>query len=167
MIISRGVSTPLAYLSGVPVEDLGEHWLQEYSDYLDLMEELVDPANAPPVDNFAVLRLVPSMFAEWKRKVPGAKKALLSVFGAMMSESKKHVHSSFPSLIPELLRQTSSDPSAAPAGLGSEQEIKFMMGGMLYVSPVPCLCRVSYNASLFRLPLLLPSSTTPTSRPSA
>lgn len=124
-------------LTGAHAQDFGEGWLHDYKVYLELMEELLDPTKAPPVDNFPILRWVPSMFADWKRKAPIARSALLHVFGALMTHAKKSHQGSFKSLIPQLLRE-SSDPSTPPAGRLSEEDIKLMMGGMLYVLSV-CL----------------------------
>jgi len=119
-------------LTGAPVEDLGEHWVHDYHYSQGLMEELVDPASAPPVDIFPILRWVPSFFAEWKRKAPLTRKALLHAYGVIMKQAKQPRHGKFQSLIPKLLEQ-SVDPSTAPDGRFTEQEIKLMMGGMLYV----------------------------------
>ncbi|GIC87819.1 uncharacterized protein Aud_004210 [Aspergillus udagawae] len=129
-IMQWGVSTPVTMLSGAPVEEFGEHWIHDYHYSQGLMEELVDPASAPPVDIFPILRWVPSIFAEWKRKAPLTRKALLYAYGVMMNQAKKARHGSFQSLIPKLLEQ-SVDPSTAPDGRFTEQEIKLMMGGML------------------------------------
>jgi hypothetical protein len=134
-------------LSGAPVEDLGENWIHDYHYSQGLMEELVDPASAPPVDIFPILRWVPSFFAEWKRKAPLTRKALLHAYGVIMKQAKQPRHGKFQSLIPKLLEQ-SVDPSTAPDGRFTEQEIKLMMGGMLYVFfffyfPFSILCSFS------------------------
>ncbi|MCJ1399408.1 hypothetical protein MMC11_002610 [Xylographa trunciseda] len=129
-ILQWGVSTPVAMLSGAPVQDFGESWIHDYHDYLELFEELLDPATSPPVDVFPVLRWVPAMFAEWKRKAPIARRALLHAFGVMMTHAKQDRQGSFPSLIPKLLRQA-SDPSTPPEERISEVDIKCLMGGML------------------------------------
>ncbi|KAL2871742.1 cytochrome P450 [Aspergillus lucknowensis] len=125
-----GVTTPIAMLSGSPVEDYDENWVHDYHYSQGLMEELVDPASAPPVDIFPILRWVPAIFAGWKGKAIKTRKALLYAYGAMMNQAKKARHGTFQSLIPRLLEQ-SVDPSTAPEGRFTEQEIKLMMGGML------------------------------------
>lgn len=119
-------------LSGAPIQDFDKAWVNDYHFGLDLMEELLDATKSPPVDNFPILRWVPSIFAEWKRKAPRARKVLLNAHSSLMDQAKKERQGSFQALIPQLLRE-SKDPSTMPKERLSEHEIKMMMGGMLYV----------------------------------
>ncbi|KAH8597601.1 cytochrome P450 [Bisporella sp. PMI_857] len=129
-IAQWSVLTPVAMLSGAPVQEFGKSWIHDYHASQVLFEDLLDPGTAPPVDIFPILRWVPSMFAEWKRKAPLARKLLLRTYGVMMAQAKKERRGDFQSLIPKLLRQA-EDPTFPEDGRFSEKDIEFMMGGIL------------------------------------
>ena len=117
-------------LSGAKTDELGQDWVEEYEASQHLYESILDPATAPPVDLFPVLRWVPAMFAEWKRKAPVARKALDKVYAAMFNHAKNRRHGSFPSLINKLLAH-SADPETAPEDRLTEYEICCLIGGTL------------------------------------
>ncbi|KAL9094344.1 MAG: hypothetical protein Q9165_003485 [Trypethelium subeluteriae] len=125
-----GLFTPVAMLSGAPLEEFDPGWVQDYNISQELMTELFDPDKAPPVDIFPILRWMPAIFAEWKRKAPKARKALLHAYDVLITQAKKDRTCSFQPLIPKLITQ-SLDPSTPADGRFTDQEIKVMMGGML------------------------------------
>ena len=94
--------------------------------------ELLDPYTLP-ANLFPMLRWVPSMFADWKRKAPIARKYLLDVYEVMMDHSRKSLKrhgGSFTSIamIPKLLRE-----SPKLANPREELERTTFMGGILSV----------------------------------
>ncbi|KAK7993174.1 hypothetical protein PG989_006555 [Apiospora arundinis] len=129
-VYSWAVKTPVAMLSGAKTDELGPNWVEEYEASQHLYESILDPATAPPVDLFPVLRWVPARFAEWKRKAPVARRALDKVYGAMFDHAKNRRHGSFPSLINKLLAH-SADPSTDPEDRLTDYEINLLMGGTL------------------------------------
>ena len=123
-------------LSGVPiqdfVQDFGKGWIDDYWLSQQLWIELLNPID-PPVDLFPILRWVPLMFAEWKRKAPIARKYLIQAYEGLMHQSRqslKRQGGSFNSLsmIPKLLQES---PNLANAQ--AEMERTTFMGGVLSV----------------------------------
>ncbi|GIJ81548.1 hypothetical protein Asppvi_000047 [Aspergillus pseudoviridinutans] len=110
------LATPVAMMSGAPiqdfVQDFGKQWIDDYGLSQQLWIELLDPTN-PPVDLFPILRWVPAMFAEWKRKAPVARKYLLDAYNGLILQAEKSMQRqggtlSSLAIIPKLLRQASN-----------------------------------------------------------
>lgn len=131
---SRSLATPVAMMSGAPIEDyvqdFGKKWIDDYNLSQRLWIELLDPTN-PPVDLFPVLRWVPAVFAQWKHKAPVARKYLLSAYNDLILQAEKRMKSqggtfSPLAIIPKLLRQA-SDTFTNEEGL----DMTVFMGGLL------------------------------------
>ncbi|KAK3382212.1 cytochrome P450 [Lasiosphaeria ovina] len=129
-IVSWAVTAPVAMISGAQVHDLGDSWVRDYNRVQHEFEDLLDPATAPPIDIFPILQWVPAMFAEWKRKAPATRKALLKSYGALMAHAKKPHNNTIQPLATKLL-QRAADPETPPEGRFSEQEITMLMGGTI------------------------------------
>ena len=122
-------------MSGAPiqefVQDFGKRWIDDYWLSQQLWAELLDPTNG--VNVFPILRLVPTVFAKWKRKAPIARKYLIEAYEGLMNQSRKSLERhggsfSLLSMIPKLLRES---PNLANAQ--KEMERTTFMGGILSV----------------------------------
>jgi hypothetical protein len=114
------------------VHDFGKQWIDDYNLSQQLWIELLDPTS-PPVDLFPILRWVPAMFADWKRKAPVARKYLLDAYNSLILQSEKSMKRqggtlSSLAIIPKLLRQA-SNTFTDDEGL----DMTVFMGGLLYV----------------------------------
>nr|UIK22909.1 cytochrome P450 [Trichoderma rhododendri] len=127
------LATPVAMMSGASiqtyVEDFGKKWIDDYNLSQQLWVELLSPIS-PPVDLFPILRWVPAIFSEWKRKAPIARKYLLDAYDGLIFQSKKAMKSEGGSLsslaiIPKLLRQ-SADTFTNDEGM----DMVMFMGGL-------------------------------------
>nr|UYO77214.1 cytochrome P450 [Trichoderma crystalligenum] len=131
------LATPVAMMSGSSIQsyirDFGKKWIDDYNLSQQLWIELLDPTN-PPVDLFPILRWVPAMLAEWKRKAPIARKYLLDAYNGLIFQAEKSMKSqggtfSSMAIIPKLLRQA-SDTFTNDEGL----DMTVFMGGLFDAS---------------------------------
>jgi hypothetical protein len=78
-------------VTGAPFENItkefGRRWIDNYYDAQQLWFEMLNPTL--PAYLFPILRWLPAKFAEYKRKAPIARKALLHVWGSLVDEGKK------------------------------------------------------------------------------
>jgi hypothetical protein len=104
-------------VTGAPLDNItqefGRRWIDNYYDAQQLWFEMLNPAF--PAYLFPVLRWIPAKFAEYKRKAPIARRALLHVWGSLVDEGKKTFKQGGGSftrlaLVPRLLSET-LDPS--------------------------------------------------------
>ncbi|KAL2169147.1 hypothetical protein VTG60DRAFT_6387 [Thermothelomyces hinnuleus] len=107
------LETPVAMMSGAPIQDyvrdFGKQWIEDYNLSQQLWIELLDQLS-PPVDLFPILRWVPGLIAEWKRKAPVARKYLLDAYNGVIEQAEKSMKRqggtfSHLAIIPKLLRQ--------------------------------------------------------------
>jgi Cytochrome P450 len=120
-------------LTGAPVELFGRKYVHEYHEMTVALEDIMVSRAA---DIIPILRWVPAMFAEWKRRAPVVRKQVLDAYTQLVTVTKTHHAGSYKGLIPKLLSQ-SVDPATEPSHRMTEMEITMMMGGLLYayVSP--------------------------------
>lgn len=135
------LATPLLAISGQRLEDRGsafadrfflaqKHWLQ-----------LLEPGNAPPVDLFPLLRLVPESFADWKGKARYVREYMFEEYFRYLNTAKgllgkgrpsKGSSSEFRSLMTKILE----DREQAKEGKEGERQftdddVAYLGGGLL------------------------------------
>lgn len=139
------MTAPIAMISGVSLknvtDDFGKSWIDKYYESQLLWFEMLNPYL--PAFLCPPLRWIPFMFADWKRKAPIARKALLHAWGSLVIEGKKSFNSqssgSFSSLalVPRLLSESvdASNPRLLENSKTTRAEeninISVFMGGIL------------------------------------
>ncbi|KAK0729565.1 cytochrome P450 [Lasiosphaeris hirsuta] len=121
------VTTPLAVMTGAPVNAFGEGFVHDYHEMTIVFEDIMVSGAA---DILPFTRWIPAGFSEWKNQAPLVRNAVLRAYDALMRVAKTNHGGSLRGLIPALLSQ-SADPNTAEDLRMSETEIKIMMGGLL------------------------------------
>ncbi|KAI2613413.1 cytochrome P450 [Hypoxylon sp. NC1633] len=117
--------TPAAFMAGVSPEDLGKNWIQEYHNSQRMFLKYIDPEYFPRVDIFPILRWVPAVFAEWKRKAGITREAIIDAWKPLIEAGRNFQRGSFRSFSTKLVTQA-SDPSVNL----SEAELPVFIGGL-------------------------------------
>lgn len=112
-------------MAGVTPYDLGEGWIRRYQSAQRMFLGHLDPDQSPRVDIFPVLRWVPWLLSQQKRKAKVARQALLDTWRPIMDAGRSAKKASMTSFSSKIL-----DKADDPSIKFTDDEVSVFIGGL-------------------------------------
>ncbi|KAI0188233.1 cytochrome P450 [Astrocystis sublimbata] len=124
-VLDWSLSTPTWFMAGVRPQDLGEDWIRRYQAAQRMFLGYLDPDQSPRADIFPVLRWVPWLLSENKRKAKVTRQALLDTWKPVMDAGRSGRKGSMTPFSSKVLAQA-ADPSVN----FTDDEVNVFIGGL-------------------------------------
>ncbi|KAI1854086.1 hypothetical protein JX265_003591 [Neoarthrinium moseri] len=124
-VLSWSLSTPTWFMAGVTPRDLGENWMQQYHYAQRMFLGYLDPDQSPRFDIFPILRWVPFLASDKKRKAIATRKALLDTWKPIMDAGKSDRQPLFAPFSSKVLKQATDSTINF-----TDDEVNVFVGGL-------------------------------------